>query len=912
MKTKEDYETLVNELTKRFNEQKEKLEEKYQNKMNELSLKEKELNQRENEIESREEQCNRKSLELENQVNSGVTEAQSELLEQYSLKYENEFKSFQNQIKETQTQLDSKMKEYVAKEADLKSFETELNEREERIILKEKEALEGFVSKKNEESVNYAKKISEMVDSFKDQMDAMLDATNMKNKELSDNFIKYLNDKTEESEKAHIQYLSTYADKLQHVKEEVENQKKNEITKMNQEIENQRKNNEALLESELNARRNSVKIREEEVTEREKKCTENEARITAAENAFNAEKTRIEGIDAQANEKQERLNQHEIELQEREFRLDEIIELRSKELAEQRITDLNAEVEYYKNQALSQMSAKDVLDRIEQIQAEWGEDPQILIARMKENEERYNHAVEELNKRPANVVEEYKKLQERCKNIELRETEASEKDDKIKHLESENAKLRAIVTELDTKDTIIQKQDEEIERLKGVFKKKENEEERIAKINTPVNEFNFETTGGWDRMSKDTVLKGLGNDVKLGNNDGECDEHKWLKNIEASCKSYDISFNPRILKAFHTALKTSELSPLTVLSGVSGTGKSELPRLYANFGGLPFKSIAVQPNWDSKESMLGYFNSIDNVFEATDVLKLLAQADGKKSGSSSLNDFMSLILLDEMNLSNVELYFAEFLSKLETRRGCKPGKEPYIGVKIGSGYDDYRLTLGRNVLWTGTMNQDETTKTLSDKVLDRGIVINFPSPNELRSRKNVSIPLPENREFLTKDIWNSWIRREIQFEKDEIKTYKEITQNINKSLNLTGRALGHRVWQSIEYYMANYPDVILAQKNNDKHALKRAMNIAFEDQLVQKIMPKLRGLEINNDAQATAIQSIRTEIETAGKTLDDELNMNKILKDYDNAKECNYGSFMWCTSDYLNEDNKDNPSDAQD
>ncbi|MDQ7073589.1 MAG: hypothetical protein Q9O24_00075 [Gammaproteobacteria bacterium] len=57
---------------------------------------------------------------------------------------------------------------------------------------------------------------------------------------------------------------------------------------------------------------------------------------------------------------------------------------------------------------------------------------------------------------------------------------------------------------------------------------------------------------------------------------------------------------------------------------------------------------------------------------------------------------------------------------------------------------------------------------------------------------------------------------------------------MNDSLAKVGKALGHRVWQSIEYYMANYPDVIQAQEAKDDAGLKKAMKTAFEDQLVQK------------------------------------------------------------------------------
>ena len=73
--------------------------------------------------------------------------------------------------------------------------------------------------------------------------------------------------------------------------------------------------------------------------------------------------------------------------------------------------------------------------------------------------------------------------------------------------------------------------------------------------------------------------------------------------MKRQCDEYGIRFQRRILYAFHTALKINDWSIITVLAGVSGTGKSELPKLYSFFGGLNFISVAVQPNWDSQESM---------------------------------------------------------------------------------------------------------------------------------------------------------------------------------------------------------------------------------------------------------------------------------------------------------------------
>ncbi len=382
----------------------------------------------------------------------------------------------------------------------------------------------------------------------------------------------------------------------------------------------------------------------------------------------------------------------------------------------------------------------------------------------------------------------------------------------------------------------------------------------------------------------------------------EISETTWLTGIGNACDTYGLHFNPRILKAFHTALKTAEWSPLTVLAGVSGTGKSELPRLYSHFGGIYFEPLSVQPNWDSQESMLGFFNSIDNKFDAQPVLRFLAQSQRPWSNEyPGLQDAVCLVLLDEMNLAHPELYFAEFLSKLELRRGRKGNDVPFIPVKIGAGMEPYKLALGRNVLWTGTMNQDETTKSLSDKVLDRSIIINFPRPTELKRRLDLSPLDDKNRgPLLHKKTWQSWLAQRSDFSDDQVKPFKEFIEGMNASLSVTGRALGHRVWQSIEYYMANYPDVRAAKSMTDAGALAKAMHIAFEDQLVQKVMPKLRGIDTRGKSKTECLDKIRGQIVNGIGG-----NAFNLDRDFELACDFGYGQFIWQSANYLNSNDTD-------
>lgn len=363
----------------------------------------------------------------------------------------------------------------------------------------------------------------------------------------------------------------------------------------------------------------------------------------------------------------------------------------------------------------------------------------------------------------------------------------------------------------------------------------------------------------------------------------ENNELAWLNHIESCMKEYGVEYPQRLLHAFHTALKTATMSPLSVLSGVSGTGKSELPKLYAYFGGFNFLSEAVQPTWDSPASMVGFYNTIEGKFDSTNLFKFLIQTsikskqfDENAPNSYGLKESMNLILLDELNLAHIELYFAEFLSKFEVKRGSD---NVNLEIPIGAGMS-MQIELDSNLLWVGTMNEDETTKSLSDKVLDRAFCINFPRPNRLIGRPNPK-KMNDICEFkwLPKHTWESWIKSDAA--NVDLEKYRKITEQINEKLSSTHRAIGHRVWQSMEAYMLNYPLV-----NGDR---EKAIKIAFEDSIVQKIMPKLRGIELYGEEQKALIDIKEILIK----------EVPNLEKDFDYAMNNPYGQFKFNSAYYL-------------
>ncbi|MBR0191052.1 MAG: hypothetical protein IJQ31_03190 [Thermoguttaceae bacterium] len=550
---------------------------------------------------------------------------------------------------------------------------------------------------------------------------------------------------------------------------------------------------------------------------------------------------------------------------------------------------LKEEMERLRNDIQVQMKLVGVFDELKRQLGE--KDPEEVLRDLNSKSDEISQLREELANRPTD------EMRERYEQLESEKARYERRIEELKDELRKNEEALVQTEELKHKNNLLEiaknNFEKQAEEWKGIANDAQAKLKRLSAA--------YETSEGVGDRCKEIekpqipkgkfVLPDLRNDI---------DEMDWLNNIYKKCENHGLHFPRRILKAFHTAVKTSEWSPITVLAGVSGTGKSELPKLYSHFGGLLFEMVSVQPNWDSQESMLGFFNSIDNKFDAQPVLHFLAQSQKEYTNDyPGLKNAVCMILLDEMNLAHPELYFSEFLSKLENRRGKYGEDVPNLEVKIGAGMPPYLLPLDRNVLWTGTMNQDETTKSLSDKVLDRSIIIHFPRPKELKRRK-VLKPLTEKNRgtLLHRDNYFNWFSRESLFTDEQINPYKDFIEQINESLRVTGRAIGHRVWQAIEYYMANYPDVRAAlKKEGDGNDLEKAMHTAFEDQLVQKVMPKLRGIDTGGLTKTQCLDKIQGLLNIGVKK-----RRFNLIDDFENACELGYGQFMWMSADYLNQE----------
>jgi len=199
----------------------------------------------------------------------------------------------------------------------------------------------------------------------------------------------------------------------------------------------------------------------------------------------------------------------------------------------------------------------------------------------------------------------------------------------------------------------------------------------------------------------------------------------------------DLFYRPEDIRSFIGGLAACRLH---ILQGISGTGKTSLPLAFAKVMQWGSDLSEVQSGWRDRNDLLGYFNTFEKKFYESSILKALYKANCL--GYENLPFF---IILDEMNLSHPEHYFADFLSALEQRKDDKSvalltsplaeGDGPVRLIDRGQ-----RLRVPPNVWFIGTANQDETTKDFADKTYDRAHIMEFPRHREQFSPERPNIP----------------------------------------------------------------------------------------------------------------------------------------------------------------------------
>lgn len=312
-------------------------------------------------------------------------------------------------------------------------------------------------------------------------------------------------------------------------------------------------------------------------------------------------------------------------------------------------------------------------------------------------------------------------------------------------------------------------------------------------------------------------------------------ERGLLQAISAYIIARGYYFAEETVYNYHICLKTR---PFVILAGLSGTGKSMLSQLYAEALGhyKHYLRLSVRPNWNDDRYILGYYNVLTNEYMTEPTVDRLIDANAH-------SDRLYFICLDEMNLAHVEYYFAPFLSALEGDRE-EERKITLLGDKFYQRLQEQgkwisvpaQLALPPNLLFIGTINVDETTKSISDKVIDRANTIEFFTVDLDKIPPTRSMPKPLS---ISAEEW-------LRYRVDEPDTsYRQKIITINDVLSTANIGFGYRVLHEIEMYLANSQGLL-------------DLDTAFDLQVKQRILPRVRGTErIRNmlDALITLLQS---------------------------------------------------------
>ena len=199
-----------------------------------------------------------------------------------------------------------------------------------------------------------------------------------------------------------------------------------------------------------------------------------------------------------------------------------------------------------------------------------------------------------------------------------------------------------------------------------------------------------------------------------------------FRNFAAS--QLKLYYKPQMIRLFISALASTKL---VILQGISGTGKTSLAYAWGKFLKHDSCIASVQPSWRDRTELFGYFNEFTKKFNETEVLKELYRA--------GYTDDVYTVILDEMNISRVEYYFAEMLSILEM-----PNHDEWIVELVSSSWknDPKRIKGGKlqipeNVWYIGTINNDDSTFMVTDKVYDRAMPIDINEKGEVFTPEEV-------------------------------------------------------------------------------------------------------------------------------------------------------------------------------
>jgi 5-methylcytosine-specific restriction enzyme B len=304
-----------------------------------------------------------------------------------------------------------------------------------------------------------------------------------------------------------------------------------------------------------------------------------------------------------------------------------------------------------------------------------------------------------------------------------------------------------------------------------------------------------------------------------------------LKEFDVNLFFYDVKesglqFSKLLINRFVASLCTK---PFLILSGLSGSGKTKLAQAFAQWICQDYKQFCIVPvgaDWTNREPLLGYPNALkpdEYIKPDNGALDVIIEANKHP-------ELPYFLILDEMNLSHVERYFADFLSVMESKGDISLFAE---GVDING--VSAKLSLPTNLFIIGTVNIDETTYMFSPKVLDRANAIEFrvtkdEIENFFANKKEVDMDKLRTKGASMAQSFLKMAETKVFAEQDLTETHKTLV-TFFEQLKKTGAEFGYRSATEI-IRLINQLSVIDSDLT---------MNEKLDIAIMQKLLPKLHG-----------------------------------------------------------------------
>ncbi len=274
---------------------------------------------------------------------------------------------------------------------------------------------------------------------------------------------------------------------------------------------------------------------------------------------------------------------------------------------------------------------------------------------------------------------------------------------------------------------------------------------------------------------------------------------------------------------------------LTILQGMSGTGKTSLPKIFSEavFGNCEI--IEVESSWRDKNELLGFYNEFSKTYTPKKFTQSLYKAALNK-------DIITFIVLDEMNLSRIEYYFSDFLSLMENEEHLRAIK--LLNIPLYKNIDGevgeytalengHTVKIPSNIWFIGTANRDESTFEISDKVYDRAHTMNFNK----RASKPVYYGAPLDQRYLSAPAFLKLLDNAKEKVKFHIDSYPLIKQ-VEQLLAPYNISFGNRIANQIEDFVSIYASCFPQPES--------VIFDAVEKILLSKVISKLELKSIEN------------------------------------------------------------------